>query len=351
MKCAQILFIAVVTPCTLLQQLYAVTSGLLVSASTASTATWLRITYFAHHCKYRYAKGAIKHVWLIILENKSYDATFTGLNSNSYLWQTLPQQGALLTKYYGTGHSSMDNYLSMVSGQGPSEDVQDDCSTNDTLINTNSGIVAAGGSLKKNANYGQLVSKGGANAALGLNGCSYPTNVPTLFNQFNAAGVTWKDYGEELGGGQNYLQAPDTTFQSNPYRSGPRRLSLRRTWHAANNPSTNPLNLVAPTGDVSSYTSAQNLSVGGVNYIDQYVAKHNPVPWFESLTGQVSPAQKALNEPSNGGTNCDSDHTANLDNPNTGLVHDLMHNTVPNFGSITSQTTAAIHTARDLQGQ
>ena len=24
--------------------------------------------------------GAIKHVWLIILENKSYDATFTGLN-------------------------------------------------------------------------------------------------------------------------------------------------------------------------------------------------------------------------------------------------------------------------------
>ena len=24
--------------------------------------------------------GQIKHVWLIILENKSYDATFTGLN-------------------------------------------------------------------------------------------------------------------------------------------------------------------------------------------------------------------------------------------------------------------------------
>ena len=28
--------------------------------------------------------GAIKHVWLIILENKSYDETFTGLNNNSY---------------------------------------------------------------------------------------------------------------------------------------------------------------------------------------------------------------------------------------------------------------------------
>jgi phospholipase C len=31
--------------------------------------------------------GKIKHVWLIILENKSYDASFTGLNNNTYLWR------------------------------------------------------------------------------------------------------------------------------------------------------------------------------------------------------------------------------------------------------------------------
>ncbi len=36
------------------------------------------------------AAGKIKHVWLIILENKSYDASFTGLNNNTYLWQSLP---------------------------------------------------------------------------------------------------------------------------------------------------------------------------------------------------------------------------------------------------------------------
>ena len=36
--------------------------------------------------------GQVKHVWLIILENKSYDATFTGLNQNSYLWKTLPSR-------------------------------------------------------------------------------------------------------------------------------------------------------------------------------------------------------------------------------------------------------------------
>jgi hypothetical protein len=61
--------------------------------------------------------GLIKHVWLIILENKSYDASFTGLNNNTYLWQTLPSQGVLLKNYYGTGHFSLDNYVSLVSGQ------------------------------------------------------------------------------------------------------------------------------------------------------------------------------------------------------------------------------------------
>ena len=159
--------------------------------------------------------GAIKHVWLIILENKSYDATFTGLNQNTYLWKTLPAQGVLLKNYYGTGHSSMDNYLSMVSGQAPSEDVQEDCSTTDTLLNTNSGIESSRltSSGKANPNYGQLDSKGGPNAPLESNGCSFPADVPTLFNQFNAAGVTWKDYGQDLGGEQNFLQDPDTPFQ------------------------------------------------------------------------------------------------------------------------------------------
>jgi hypothetical protein len=67
--------------------------------------------------------GLVKHVWLIILENKSYDASFTGLNNNTYLWQTLPSQGVLLKNYFATGHSSQDNYTSMVSGQAPQPDI------------------------------------------------------------------------------------------------------------------------------------------------------------------------------------------------------------------------------------
>src|SRR5271163_1714455 len=88
--------------------------------------------------------GGVKHVWLIILENKSYDESFSGLNANTYLWQTLPEQGALLTNYYGTGHFSMDNYISLVSGQAPSYAVQDDCSTTANMTNNNSGIITSG---------------------------------------------------------------------------------------------------------------------------------------------------------------------------------------------------------------
>lgn len=292
-------------------------------------------------------QGAIKHVWLIVLENKSYDATFTGLNDNTYLWKDLPAQGALLTHYYGTGHSSMDNYLSLVSGQAPSEDVQSDCATTDTLINSSSGIETSGGSLEANPNYGQLVSKAGPNAPLGQNGCSFPTDVPTLFNQLNAAGETWKDYDQDLGGEQNYLQDPDTAFQSETV-PGREDAACGGAGTSANNPNTDPTDLEAPSGDVASFTGAQSTSVDGVDYIDQYVAKHNPVPWFESLTGQVNSngtTTPPLNEPANGGTNCDANHVVNLDDPTNGLVADLMHNTVPAFSWITPDNCSDAHDA------
>ena len=124
--------------------------------------------------------GAIKHVWLIILENKSYDATFSGLNQNSYLWKTLPAQGVLLKNYYGTGHSSMDNYLSLAAGQAPEEDTQEDCSVANKLIGPNSDIISKGGVRGRHSNYGQMDSPAnasqpsGANAPLRRRGRSNP---------------------------------------------------------------------------------------------------------------------------------------------------------------------------------
>ena len=78
---------------------------------------------------------------------------------------------------------------------------------------------------------------------------------------------------------------------------------------------------------------------------DQYVAKHFPFPWFQSLTGSAVNGP-ALNEPSNGGTNCDANHIANLDNPSTGLVHDLQKSsTTPDFSWITPDNCSDAHDA------
>ena len=108
---------------------------------------------------------------------------------------------------------------------------------------------------------------------------------------------------------------------------------------AANNPDTNPTNMAAPTARPGS----PRLTAAQPN--DQYVAKHFPFPWFQSLTGSAVNGP-ALNEPSNGGTNCDANHVSNLDNPSTGLVHDLQKSsTTPDFSWITPDNCSDAHDA------
>jgi hypothetical protein len=322
--------------------------------------------------------GAVTHVWLIILADKSYDEAFTGLDKNTYLGQTLPSEGELLQNYYGTGHSSMDNFLSLVSGQAPEEDTQEDCSdvnvpfgSNSTIVTSAADIAAGGtgavGSATPNWNLGQVASllnpsqPSGANAPLGAsgstttNGCTYPSDVPTLFDQFNLAGVSWKGDAQDLGGAQ---PIGSTSFVSDsvPGRDdGP----CGAPGSATENPVTNPTYLTATAShplpsDVSSYTSDSLVTGTGITddpqYSDQYVATHFPFPWFESLVGGYDPStgasQPALTEPDatgGGGTNCDSNHIANLDNPTDGLVHDLRNNTVPAFSWITPDDCSDAH--------
>ena len=69
----------------------------------------------------------IRHVFVIMLENEGYADTFGNPSADPYLATTLPASGALLTKYYGVGHFSNDNYTGFVSGQPPTSDNQLDC--------------------------------------------------------------------------------------------------------------------------------------------------------------------------------------------------------------------------------
>src|SRR3954453_8670080 len=73
------------------------------------------------------APPPIKHVFVSGSENKGFDTTFGPNSQAPYLSQTLTSQGQLLTQYYATGHASLDNYISLVSGQAPNIVTQADC--------------------------------------------------------------------------------------------------------------------------------------------------------------------------------------------------------------------------------
>src|ERR1700683_5531658 len=143
-----------------------------------------------------------------------------------------------------------------------------------------------------NGNYGQLLVHGGIDAALGNNGCVFPTDVATLFNQFNAAGVAWKAYAQDLGGAQP-VGSPTYVTGSTPGVTdtvpGRRDGACGAPGPSSSDPVTNPTNLVAPSGDVSSYTGAQPANANGNgDPADQYVAKHFPTGWFSSPPGEAS---------------------------------------------------------------
>jgi phosphatidylinositol-3-phosphatase len=119
----------------------------------------------------------IGHVFVLILENEDYTNSFGPNPAAPYLANTLPAQGALLQNYYGTGHNSMDNYVSMISGQSPNLLTQLDCQTYTDFTGTGT------------AANGQAIGQG----------CIYPTSVGNVTDQLKAAGLSWRAYMEDMG--------------------------------------------------------------------------------------------------------------------------------------------------------
>jgi hypothetical protein len=117
-----------------------------------------------------------QHIFIIVLENEGFDITF-GAKSPAVYLKALAKQGALLKNYYGTGHNSLDNYISMISGQAPNPITQADCQSFIDFLSTGT------------AKYDQEIGAG----------CVYPANVTTLANQLQAKGLSWKGYMEDMG--------------------------------------------------------------------------------------------------------------------------------------------------------
>jgi hypothetical protein len=122
------------------------------------------------------ALAPIRHIFVINLENENYTSTWSPASPATYLNKTLRPQGQLLTQYFGIGHASLGNYIAQISGQAPNPQTQADCPTFTEFVATGTGA------------NGQ---------ALGA-GCVYPKSVPTIADQLDGKGLTWKSYQEDI---------------------------------------------------------------------------------------------------------------------------------------------------------
>jgi hypothetical protein len=164
----------------------------------------------------------VRHVFVIVLENEPYQVTFGAQSLAPYLAHTLPREGAMLSQYYGVGHSSLDNYIAMISGQAPNRATQGDCAFYTEFKRTAPSLDV----------HGQALGEG----------CVLPPDVKTLPDQLDAADLGWKGYMEDMG--------------ADPSREA------ARCGHVA-----------MGAKDNTNHASAN----------DQYADKHNPFVYFHSI--------------------------------------------------------------------
>jgi hypothetical protein len=146
--------------------------------ATAALGALVVFALFAAPAMAAQATAPIRHVFLIVLENKDFNTTFGPNTPAPYLGHVLPSKGALLRQYYATGHWSLDNYIAMISGQPPTPQTQKDCGRFTDFVQT--------GPADKNG-----VVPG--------HGCVYPPSVKTVADQLEAHGFTWRGYMEDMG--------------------------------------------------------------------------------------------------------------------------------------------------------
>jgi phosphatidylinositol-3-phosphatase len=116
------------------------------------------------------------HVFIVVLENENAEDTFGEKTDIPYLAKNLVSQGAFVKNYYATGHFSLDNYITMVSGQAPNPYTQADCPDYTDVF---PGAPSSDGQV------------------LGI-GCVYPAGVQTIANQLEGNGFTWKGYMQDM---------------------------------------------------------------------------------------------------------------------------------------------------------
>jgi hypothetical protein len=149
------------------------TSGSSGAGSTSATTTPTGLSPVA-------GSPPIKHVFVIVLADQGFQATFGHSKNDPYLAKTLVQQGELVQNYYSVAGGSLANEVALVSGQGPTPNNVKNCPTYTDVVPGESG------------SKGQLLGAG----------CVYPASTQTLADQLTAAGQQWKAYVQTKGAGK-----------------------------------------------------------------------------------------------------------------------------------------------------
>jgi hypothetical protein len=142
----------------------------------------------------------VKHAFLIVLGENSYESLFSATAEAPYLTRTLPKKGELIPNYYGVTGGVLANEIAMLSGQGPTRETAANCPDYTAITPATVSVFAE-----------QVEG----------NGCVYPKEVESLPTQLEEKELTWRAYveGMENGGavGQPWrcrmpaLGGPDTS--------------------------------------------------------------------------------------------------------------------------------------------
>jgi hypothetical protein len=122
----------------------------------------------------------IKHAFLIVLGENSYESTYGTTAEAPYLSRVLPGKGTLLPNYYGVTGGVLANEIAMLSGQGP---------TAESLVNCPNYTAITPGTVSETAEQVEG------------SGCVYGKEVETLPTQLEEKGLTWRAYVEDMESG------------------------------------------------------------------------------------------------------------------------------------------------------
>ena len=109
-----------------------------------------------------------QHVGVLVLENESESATWGPSSVARYLNSLVPS-GAFAANYYADGHVSLDNYITMTSGQPGNPDTYSDCLPSNLFLCQQS--------VNDNPAFGSGVN---------------------IFDQVRGAGLSWKEYADSM---------------------------------------------------------------------------------------------------------------------------------------------------------